>query len=793
MSSLLSSRGSAEVITLLLLRRLRAEPLRAILAVFAVALSTALGLALYLATTISSDNFTQAVNSLGRFDARVSLASEDIGPIVKFCHQLKLKTTTVFEEFGLINGERAVLRGVVSGADGTASSTGYTGRGCWEGLGDKLRIQVAGGEFEVQRGVVADGSIDCGVFVDPAQLSKNAKAFIYLTCPVSECEESLVQLTSSSFVQSRKIAVESVGARNAAASLAAAFTANIYFLLLIAALIAAFTIWNSFEISVASAKRDYQALKTIGLLSSSIYVGLLLEGVVIGIAGGVLGIAAYPLANGVYAATRSVITIHYASLMADASAQNLSLGVCLAAVVAAILSTILGAHLPALKAAAVAPAIVNRNGIGLSDAKKPRWFWISILGVCCLALNPLLVGRFSGEILSLAVLGIGVGIIPGCISTLGTLCAQIFRLGTVAAGELRAAAGVSARTTLFLYVSFALVVALGIMVSSFRGSVERWLVQTFAGDLYVKAEVGELPEELVKFIRDQRAEAEVISLRQRTVLFNGVLIEVQGQPLEISIPRGAVAIIQGSGVVDWRSSAGISEPFARKFSKRVGDDINLAGRQLRIAFVARDYSSDRGVIYLDMDTYQDIYNSAGIRSVSLYGISPDFARNIRNLVQEGGFTVSVNNPAQLRTLVLDIFDRTFRITDIVGVIAGVLALVGLVFTTLQLAIERRSAIRTLRTIGASSWQVFLAIGAAYIIQIGVAAGLGIIFGAALGWIMTEIINPRFFGWSIEFSPAIADMWGMPVYLFGGALMVAIMGAAHEARSGVLVARSDELE
>ncbi len=791
-------RGAAAVVMILLSCRLRAEPVRAILAIFAVAMSTSLGLALYLATTVSNDNFLSAVNTLGKFDAKVQVSAEDIGLAVSVANRLGLNSTVVLEDFGLVNGERAVIRGVVSGStfniDGAAA---YIGRGCsLAKASGPLDITIAGRNLKVEPRLMENTGGDCSVFLDPAYLSNNAAASILLSCKQTDCEQPLVEFSSSSVVQAKAWSVQSVGARQAARSLAAAFTSNIYLLLVVAALIAAFTIWNSFEISVAGARRDYQALATIGLPSIAIYFSLLLEGAVIGAIGGLFGIFAFPLVAGVYDAARSVIFIHYPALTSESGPFSLPFSTCLVAGLVSIVSTLLGAHLPALKAASLSGAIVNRNNLGLVETRSLSWSWVSWVGAAvCLGSYLFPQVYFTGELLALGVLGVGMGLIPTLINLSSKAIFRLSPAGCLAAGELRAAASSVARTTLFLYVAFALTAALGVMVSSFRSSVESWLSTTFVGDLYLKAESGDLPSELVDFVfkeADKTSETMVIALKQRSLVLGDALVEVQAQDLDSALNLGAVEILARLSGSDWAKFVGISEPFSRKFKKTMGDSVTIAGREFTVSFVARDYSSDRGIVYMGAKAYSDLFNSDEVRSLSLYGLTPDVVSVVRARVAKMP-RVSVYNPVELRALALEIFDRTFKITDIVGIIAMVLALVGFVFTAMQLALERKAIIQTVLTIGARLSQAAKMLWFFYLAQVIIAGCLGVVIGGILGWVLAEVINPRYFGWSVEFRLDGAVFTGVPMYMLLACLSIAATAAILEIYGRGFLGSNPEIE
>jgi putative ABC transport system permease protein len=155
--------------------------------------------------------------------------------------------------------------------------------------------------------------------------------------------------------------------------------------------------------------------------------------------------------------------------------------------------------------------------------------------------------------------------------------------------------------------------------------------------------------------------------------------------------------------------------------------------------------------------------------------------------------VSVYNPVELRALALEIFDRTFKITDIVGIIAMVLALVGFVFTAMQLALERKAIIQTVLTIGARLSQAAKMLWFFYLAQVIIAGCLGVVIGGILGWVLAEVINPRYFGWSVEFRLDGAVFTGVPMYMLLACLSIAATAAILEIYGRGFLGSNPEIE
>jgi putative ABC transport system permease protein len=151
----------------------------------------------------------------------------------------------------------------------------------------------------------------------------------------------------------------------------------------------------------------------------------------------------------------------------------------------------------------------------------------------------------------------------------------------------------------------------------------------------------------------------------------------------------------------------------------------------------------------------------------------------RELQRVVGVVGVVRDNRELREYALSLFDRTFRITLSIRWIVFGIALLGLVLTALQNLWERRREIKTMRVLGFSSGQIIGALVVENTVVCALPVAIGLAGGVALGWGLTEFVNPRSFGWSIDFTLSV-----MPV-MIGAAFVVGVALATFVAVSVVL--------
>ena len=127
----------------------------------------------------------------------------------------------------------------------------------------------------------------------------------------------------------------------------------------------------------------------------------------------------------------------------------------------------------------------------------------------------------------------------------------------------------------------------------------------------------------------------------------------------------------------------------------------------------------------------------------------EIRRRIEEVLVERKPVVTISQ-AELRTDILAIFDRTFRVTYVLEFIALSVALLGIVNTLVTAILERQREIATLT----SHWRKREANSTNGILGIRISgifgnALLGLAGGSALSVLLVKVINRQSFGWTIQ--------------------------------------------
>lgn len=565
----------------------------------------------------------------------------------------------------------------------------------------------------------------------------------------------------------------------------AAFHFNLNALASIALFVGLFLIYNTISISVITRREEIGMLRAIGVSRAMVLALFLGEAFLLASLGVGLGLGlGKAMAHAAVRATATTVETFYLAVANPGAAQELGEIDIAFAFLLTLLLALASAVRPALEAARVQPVEAIRGAERLRVSTQLSWRaplvagGLLLLGALLSRGRPVnelpLFGYFSA--LSL-VLG-GVFLAPGTLwfscQKMGRMLTRLTRLFYVE--SLLASASLSssiARVSISvgaLAVSLAMMVAISIMIGSFRETVVYWVDQTLQADVYARpltrvssiAE-GDVDPAAVDLVAKDPDVVAIDAFAAQTVHFQGNLITLAGGDYAVLLehgrllfkaPRDAFAQIRAA---IGRDAVTISESFALRFGKGPGDRIELPTplglRPFEVLAVFYDYSSNRGVAVMDRATYLRYFPMARPSSLSIYLKPGANAETVRSRLARdvgSGYQLLFNTNQALRTEALRIFDSTFAITYALELIAIVVASLGVMATLMTLILERRREFALLSILGATRTQIrrMLVIEAVYIGGVGQIIGLFI--GVLLSLVLIYVINVQSFGWTIQF-------------------------------------------
>ena len=565
----------------------------------------------------------------------------------------------------------------------------------------------------------------------------------------------------------------------------AAFHLNLTALSWVALVVGLFLVYNTVTISVIARRDEIGMLRALGVTRRGVTALFLGEAAALGLAGSVLGLGLGRVladtAVGLTSTTVSTLYIAAAAAPPEMTAAQVLLGFAIG-----LPLSLLAAALPAREASRVPPTAAMRGSDVLESrvrvpAAASLLAVVALAAAAALALLPAVGGRpLFGYASSFAIIVGASLLVPAIIYGLARLVRVPLRRwfgveGLLAHANLAAAIPRLAISIAALAVSLSMMVAIAVMVGSFRDTVSYWIGQTLRADLFIgpglQPTVGSeqtLSPAVIAAVGSHPRVAAVDAFRNLDLTYRGQLVVLGAGTFEVVAERGALLFKSpADGRARLRDAVGrdaviVSEAFANRFGVSDGDRITLdtprGPRPFAVVAVYYDYSVDRGVIVMDRGTLRTYWGDlapSGLAAFLRDGSDPERVRQeILESLDEGHQAFIYTNRA-LRQEVLRIFDSTFAITYSLEVIAIVVAMLGVAATLLTLVIERRRELTTLRLVGAARRQVrrMVVIEAALIGAASQAIGLTV--GLALSLVLIYVINVQSFGWTIQFRLPVA--------------------------------------
>ncbi|HET7705739.1 MAG TPA: FtsX-like permease family protein [Thermoanaerobaculia bacterium] len=557
-----------------------------------------------------------------------------------------------------------------------------------------------------------------------------------------------------------------------------AFRVNLFALAGVALLVGMFLVYNTVLISILRRRRDVGVLRTLGASPRQIFLAFLGEGALLGVLGSVLGIA---LGNVLAASILGLVgrTINALYVTSRPEEVVLTPGVIVVGAAVGTILSLLSAIQPAIEASRVPPNTMIRAGLQqrTSRGAKPILIGIALFIAGALAAKiPPVDGIAVGGYLSvLFVVGGFSAFAPAIVRATSKLARPVLSrlfgiVGTVAAASVPASLRRTSIASAALSLAIGMMVAVALMVGSFRETVRIWVDQTVQSDLWLRpsrglsnAQAAVFPPAIADEVRAVDFVASVERIRGRDVVYEDTIIWVGSGEFALAAARADLPMVAPkepdpallkavavNGVV-------ISESFSTRFDKEIGDTVVLpvpgGTRSFPITGIYRDYSNDRGVAVMDRDLFVKTFRDDAINTLVVYlkdGVDPETARAQLEKTfgpRYGAFAVS---NASIRKEVMTIFDQTFMITYALLGVAIIVAVLGIVNTLSALILERSRELALLRVGGMSQGQVRGMIVLESTL-IGIASTVaGVVMGWILSWILINVINRQSFGWTIDF-------------------------------------------
>ena len=571
-----------------------------------------------------------------------------------------------------------------------------------------------------------------------------------------------------------------------AETMLAAFHFNLTALSAVALIVGLFLIYNTVAISVAARRSEIGMLQAVGANRRTILLLFLGEALLLAVVGIAVGIpAGRLLATTAIGATSQTVEIFYIANVAQASAAHLSLSSfdMLAVMAIAVPLALLAAMVPAWEAASVQPVeAVRRSAGGLSIRTTARL--VAATAFACLTgwlltKAPMWGERpvwgFAAEMVFMAAAAcftpVWLWLVGGFVQRFGQLISRRslgFEL-RLAVAHLDSDLPRVSISVAALAMSLAMMVAIAVMVGSFRATVTYWLDSALTSDLSVKpvmqtSSVSEarLSPHVVETVRADRDVVETIWFTARQLPYGNRQVRLAITEVQKTMDHGHLIFRSPNPPPPQleEGSVFVSESFANRFGVRLGSTIELPAAEghvsLRVAGVYYDYASNQGTVLMDTSTYQlhflDRSPDSSPQHLSVHlarNADPDTVRKrLMTAVGADEKIYCVTN-GEVRREALRIFESTFTITYALQLIAILVAGLGVASTLITMIYHRRRDIGLLSLAGASHRQLKRVFIYEAILLGGSSQLIGIAVGVILAFVLIFVINVQSFGWTIQ--------------------------------------------
>lgn len=590
-------------------------------------------------------------------------------------------------------------------------------------------------------------------------------------------------------------------------SLSRAYRVNLNMLALVSLFTGAVLVFTTQSLAVLRRRTQFGLLRALGLSARTLTILIVIEAAGLGVLGTIAG-----LCSGIGTAHLAI-----AHAGADLGAGFFS-GIVVRTQIdiagltfigaTGIIASLIGGAIPAFEAARADPAQALRAGDEqkLLDALPNRWPAFVLLSIAAvLVFFPAVEGLPVFGYIAIASLLLGaLALMPDYVRAALSLLPKLRApLAWVGVHQLKGTRGYVGISLAGMLASFSLVVAMLIMIHSFRNSLDAWLGIVLPADLYARASAS--ASGWIDAQAQQRIAAAPGVDRVHYSRFDQIRLDpakpavtLIARDLDTRHPEALPLVSTSILPTDATPPAWISEAIREIYGFDVGDRLQLPVRgamlEVQVAGIWRDYVRQGGAIVVARETYRritgdDLANEAWIwlRDGSNAEVA---AAGIRSTLDVGS-EIEIREPGKLRELSMTAFDRTFAVTYALQFAALVIGLFGISVGTSAQAMARRREFGVLHHLGLSlrDLRTTVAIEGGIVGTLGACAGA--VTGSLMSLILIHVINRQSFHWSMEVHVPWATLAALMLILACCSSLVAAMSVRRSLGGDIVAAVKED--
>ncbi|MFC5753869.1 ABC transporter permease [Actinomadura rugatobispora] len=599
---------------------------------------------------------------------------------------------------------------------------------------------------------------------------------------------------------------------------------------LVAVLVSALVIYNTFSILIAQRMREMALLRCVGATRRQIFAGVLAESAAVGLVGSLLGLAA---GLGLGAATLALLgglgVAGPAGPALSPADVTLAPRTVLVGLAVGVVVTVLAALLPARGATRVAPVAALRSdlepGTGrfrLGRARTVLTVLFAAAGTAVVVLGSVVMDKgqtamfavaAGGALVFLAVIAVMPALVRPLGRVVGALPGRAAGVpGRLAVENARRAPRRTATTTIALTIGVGLMSLFAVIAASGKATSVRQLDEQFPMDFQIQAQYGGDRQEGVPAALGQ-------ALRGRPEI--GGVVELRQRDAEIAGREGAVATITQSalgGLVRPEFASGsleglrpgaalVDEETAKARNLRTGQTVTVQGlgrepdtadggtgasaarrpvagqaMQVKVAGIFTGDVPIYGLVLTEAD-FGRMYGAADPYRVfvkAAAGVPAERARAAVEAAAEPYPAARFTSAAELREEFTRAIDTVLLVFGGLLALAIVIALFGIANTLTLSVVERTRESALLRALGLTKRQLRRMLSVEALVMAVIGALTGVVLGVVFGWAST-----RAMGESAVFALPWLQVAGFMLLAGVAGMLAAVLPARRAARASIV--------
>ncbi|MQY05953.1 ABC transporter permease [Actinomadura macrotermitis] len=581
---------------------------------------------------------------------------------------------------------------------------------------------------------------------------------------------------------------------------------------LVAMLVSALVIYNTFAILIAQRTREMALLRCVGASRRQVFGGVVLEAAVVGLVGSLLGLAA-----GLGLGAGALALINALGARIPAEGATLTPRTVLIGLAVGVLVTVASALLPARAATRVAPIAALRSepepGSGrfrLGRVRIALAALFALLGIGAgvagslgMAKGPtaMYVVAFAG---AMAFLGV-IAVMPALVRPLARAAGAVpARLGGVparlAVANAQRTPRRTATTTIALTIGVGLMTLFAVVAAGGKATADKQITKQFPVDFQIQAQYtsgtgrdrGLVPHGLTERLRGRAELASVMEIREdeakasgRDVTLTTVTRSALGTLIKPKFTSGSLAALgPGTAVVNAETAKGRGW--------RMGQTVQVAAKggtlPLRIAGI---YANDLPLVGLLVpedvfDRLTPVRDARAVFAKAADGASAAAARTAVTDAARPYPAVKVASQAEIREQMTDAIDTILMIFGGLLALAIVIALFGIANTLTLSVVERTRESALLRALGITKRQLRRMLSVEALVMAVIGAFTGVVLGVAFGWAATRSMAD-----SAVFAVPYLQIAGFMLLAGAAGMLAAVLPARRAAKASIVESLSHD--